>query len=238
MSNYNYGLESDIRSSGTSPLRLILIFLAVSALTAALVWWFWPGKEKEEEKKKEPAVEEVKGTEESAASSSKDSGSVAEVKESSAKGSTESSVAPSEEKQKNEEKPSEKTAVSANPVGGSDPTDPPIPPKGVVTENDRKGADLPVVPVDTPASEAQLEALKKAQRLLDAKDYAGAEKAALEALVNVAEYSEFYRKVWRVLTDARCRMAFSGKKQSLCHNTPYPQRRFTQRHCRKILYHH
>ena len=42
MSNYNYGLEPGIEGRGTSRLRFILIFIAISALTAALLWWFWP----------------------------------------------------------------------------------------------------------------------------------------------------------------------------------------------------
>ena len=44
MSNYNYGLEPGVEGQGTSKLRFILIFVAISALTAALLWWFWPDK--------------------------------------------------------------------------------------------------------------------------------------------------------------------------------------------------
>ena len=52
MSDFDYGFGSGgRRSAGSSKLRFALIFLLVSAVTAALVWWFWP---RAEEKKADP----------------------------------------------------------------------------------------------------------------------------------------------------------------------------------------
>ena len=52
MSEFDYGFGSERRRpSGSSKLRFVLIFLLVSAVTAAIVWWFWP---RSEEKGREP----------------------------------------------------------------------------------------------------------------------------------------------------------------------------------------
>ncbi|MBR2374652.1 MAG: hypothetical protein IKA87_10535, partial [Lentisphaeria bacterium] len=47
MSNYNYGLEPGIgHRNSSSKVRFVLIFLFVSAVTAAVLWYFWPREEK------------------------------------------------------------------------------------------------------------------------------------------------------------------------------------------------
>lgn len=216
MSNYNYGLESDMQSTGASPLRFVLIFIVISALTAALLWWFWP----ERSEKKTPdagksAVEEKVTAESEKNPVAKNSG-IPEPKPPK-KIEEPLAVAPVVPSSGTLETKKEEPQVGTTPAvkESGDPTDPVIPPKGVITEADRQGADLPAVPVDLQLSEAQTGALKKAQALFDRKDFAGAEKAALQALEGVTEYSAFYRKVWQLLSEVRWQMVLTGK------NNPY-----------------
>ena len=213
MSNYNYGLEPGIEGQGSSKLRFILIFIAISALTAALLWWFWPdngevvaGKDGNKTNGTEvPGVIETDGEKEG-------DGKRTPVRE---------PVVPvvpavSPDKKKNdggsEKKPLKSEDGRKDQPAAADPTDPPLPDKGVVTPADRQGADLPVVPVAGAVSEAQKKDLEQAAALLKNKEYVKAELLAVKALDGVAEYSAFYREVWRVLTNARMGMVFEGKK--------------------------
>ena len=213
MSNYNYGLEPGIEGQGSSKLRFILIFIAISALTAALLWWFWPdngevvaGKDGNKTNGTEvPGVVETDGKKEGDGKNDPVREPVVPVV-----------PAVSPDKKKNDggsEKKSLKTEdVKKEQPGAADPTDPPLPDKGVVTPADRQGADLPVVPVGGAVSEAQKKDLEQAAALLKNKEYVKAELLAEKALDGVAEYSAFYREVWRILTNARMGMVFEGKK--------------------------
>lgn len=208
MSNYNYGLEPGIRQSGSSRLRFVLIFLAVSALTAALLWWFWPNQNKDgkEISNTSAAPSQEQKQEVKTAPVAKDPQPIREPEISPVTPAAEDAA------KKEEKSPSAGKAVAEKKeTKNVDPTDPVLPPKGVVTESDKKGVDLPDVPVDNVVSDAQKKALEQAAELLAAKDYAGAEKFAEQALENTVEYSDFYRKTWRILSDARIGMAFNGK---------------------------
>ena len=205
MSNYNYGLEPGIQRNGSSRLRFVLIFLAVSALTAALLWWFWPGKDEENSEKKE-SVPSVTSSETQTLQPV-----VKEPEITPAPAPAPAAPQPVEkDPQKQDGKKSGETGVSADKK--NDPADPPLPEKGVITPADKEGADLPAIPVDSALSEEQEKAFQQAETLFAAKDFAGAEKMAEKALAGVVENSAFYRKVWRILSDARIEMAFNGKK--------------------------
>ncbi|MBR2374072.1 MAG: L,D-transpeptidase family protein, partial [Lentisphaeria bacterium] len=99
----------------------------------------------------------------------------------------------------------------------ADPTDPPLPAKGVLTPADMKGADLPVVAVDHSIDPNREELLKKAEKAFAAKDFSGAEMLVLQALENVRENSAFYRKAWKVLTSYRVSSLYgkSGSRWSV-----------------------
>lgn len=205
MSDYNYGLEPGIQGSGNSKMRFIVIFLLISAVTAAIVWWFLPEKDGPVSVKESPkaAVPELPVKENISQEKEKKENLPKET----------SQVAPKTEKQPvnpvpplPEEKKNNKTSPSY------DPTDPPLPDKGIITPADQKGADLPVVPVAEPETPEQLALLKKAASALEKKDFYSAEKDALQALVNVVEDSAFYRKAWRILTAARVGIVYGGTK--------------------------
>ena len=206
MSNYNYGLEPGIQQNGSSRLRFVLIFLLVSALIAALIWWFWPDKKKDENGAITPSAVPSQIQEEKSEPAEKTQGIVSEPVI-----SVVTPAAKDAAKEEGEEKNSGNSADGDEKKKTVDPTDPVLPAKGVVTESDKKAVDLPAVPVDNVVADAQKKALEQAAELLAAKDYAGAEKFAEQALENTVEYSAFYRKAWRVLTDARIGMAFNGK---------------------------
>lgn len=210
MSNYNYGLEPGIEGRGTSRLRFILIFIAISALTAALLWWFWPDN-----------GETVPGKEDSGVKSTETSGVVGNGTE---KGRDEKKAQVREPViphggALNDEKKSvpvksvlQKEDGQKQQTAAADPADPPLPEKGIVTPADRQGADLPVVPVDRVVTGAQKKNLAQAVVMLDRKEFGKAEELAEKALSGVTEHSAFYRETWRILTGARMGMVFQGKK--------------------------
>ena len=205
MSNYNYGLEPGVRSSGSSRGRFVLIFLAVSALTAALVWWFWPGEVKTSEK------ESGKQTEETVSSEVNEEIKDGSAAEKASQGTGAAAVTPVDEGKKNGSGP-QSDKKSENTPPAVDPTDPPLPQKGVLTPADQKGADLPAVAAEGSLSADQEEALRQALLQLKAGDHAAAAKSAEKALEGVTEYSPFYRKAWRILTDARWGMILKKSK--------------------------
>ena len=205
MSNYNYGLEPGVRSSGSSRVRFVLIFFVVSALTAALVWWFWPGEVKTSEK------ESGKQTEETVSSEVNEEIKDGSAAEKASQGTGAAAVTPVEEGEKKaSEQQSDKKSENTPPA--VDPTDPPLPQKGVLTPADQKGADLPAVAAGGTLSADQEEALRQAQLQLKAGDHVTAAKSAEKALEGVTEYSLFYRKAWRILTDARWGMILKKSK--------------------------
>ena len=217
MSNYNYGLEPGIRQSGSSRLRFALIFLAVSALTAALLWWFWPDQNKDGKEKSDTSAAPSQEQEVKTAPVEKSPQTIREPEISPVTPAVEDTA------KKGEKSPSAGKAVAEKEeTKNVDPTDPVLPPKGVVTESDKKGVDLPDVPVDNLVGGAQKKALAQAAELLAAKDYAGAEKFAEQALENTVEYSDFYRKTWRILSDARIGMAFNGKSNPFVNGKSNP----------------
>ena len=213
MSNYNYGLEPGVEGQGTSKLRFILIFVAISALTAALLWWFWPDKGEVVPGKGEP---DTKVPETPAVVVPGDgktgNGEKKPAPEPSVGVGGRVSAAPAD-KEKTPEFPAAPVPEKepAKQPGGVDPTDPVLPDKGIITPADRKGADLPVVPVDNVVSEAQKSSLARALALLNNKEFAKAETLAVKALEGAAENGAFYREGWRVLTAARMGMVFQGK---------------------------
>lgn len=206
MSDYNYGLEPGIQGSGNSKMRFIVIFLLISAVTAAIVWWFFPendGQLPVKESSPPAAVSEHPG---------KEKVSPGKVGKEKSPEKT-ASAAPEAEKQPVKPAPAfpeEKKNSPALPK--HDPTDPPLPDKGIITPGDQKGADLPVVPVAEPETPEQLMLLKRAASALEKKEFYSAEKDALQALGNVAEGSAFYRKAWRILTAARVGIVYGGTK--------------------------
>ena len=203
MSDFNYGLEPGVQSSGSSKLRFVLIFAVVSALIAAVLWWFWPRSNEENsaaDPGKQPQVE---------VDTARDSADKKEEKSSSETSAT--AEKNSEPQVKEEEKkasvPAQKEVPS--PVA-DDPTDPVLPAKGVITPADQNGADLPVVPVDEKNTEENLKLLEESSKSLAKGDFAGAEKYALQALIGVAEYSKIYRQAWQCITAARMGMVSKG----------------------------
>lgn len=206
MSDYNYGLEPGIQGSGSSKARFALIFLLISAATAALLWFFWPGETKkasEEKSESTTAAEPVPQKNGEAAETKK------EEKVSPPVSGNEKSLSGAESEKTSSPEVKERISEGKK---SDDPTDPPLPDKGRITPADQQGRDLPVVPADGPVSEEQNLLLQKAASFLDAKKFYEAEKAAVQALVNVTEDSEFFRKAWRVLTAARVGIVYGGTK--------------------------
>lgn len=208
MRDFYYGNGSR-KNAGSSKGRFILIFLVISAVTAAVIWWFLP----KNEEKKEPAGKSVVQKEEGAGKKDETISSPAGKKET----ASEKQEAPAisadgnGREGQNVKKEEQKTEEPRKQSGVTDPADPPLPPKGVITPEDRKGADLPVVPVGGTVSPRQQALLKEAAAFLLQKAYAKAEKSASEALEGVTEGSDFYRQVWRVLTAARTALVYEGK---------------------------
>ena len=93
----------------------------------------------------------------------------------------------------------------------SDPADPPLPEKGIITPADQKGADLPAVVADDVISDARRAELKKGAEFLALKEYEKSCQAVQKALAGVRENSPFYLECWRVLTSARLGRAFNSK---------------------------
>ena len=213
MSNYSYGFDSGPeRRSGSSRLRFTLIFILISAATAALVWWFWPrsGKEKTVPGKKESQTVSVNAAKGSDGVPSGRVGPAGVGKKTLPAGKVggESVAAPP---------PAGKTADEA--AGGKaalpDPSDPPLPDKGIVTPADQKGTDLPEIAVAEKTDPLREEALKKAAALLAEKQFADAEKFAEQALAGAAENTPFFRNAWRVLSAARVEGIYGGKSRWL-----------------------
>ena len=205
MRDFYYG-SGNRKNAGGGKGRFVLIFLVISAVTAAVIWWFLP----ENEEKKEPAGQEIVQKEEDNGKKDEKNSSSSVIKETASEKkeipaiSAEGSAADEKKDKKDEPK-------TELPSPGNDPADPPLPPKGVITPEDRKGADLPVVPVGDAITPRQQELLKEAAVFLQQKAYGKAEKNASEALEGVAEGSDFYRQAWRVLTAARTALVFEGK---------------------------
>lgn len=204
MSDYNYGLEPGIRNGGSSKVRFVLIFLIISAVTAAIVWWSWPGRVKGGDTEKELAPREQKSAAPTAIGEE-----------------SESRQAPPQEKKIVKKEGTEKAPAAKESgktenktVPAADPTDPPVPAKGVITPADQKGTDLPVVVPDEVVTQEQHDALKNAADLLLKKDFSGCEKAAEKALAGVKENSKFFREAWRILTAARMGMVFQERRNS------------------------
>lgn len=200
MSNYNYGLEPGIaRRSGSSKLRFVTIFLIISAATSGVLWYFWP--EQAEERKQDntpaekispdtPAVKPEQSTP-APPLSEKDQRPVVS--------------APPVVRNKGE-------AVAAPPVKKDteavDPTDPQLPPKGVITPADMSGKDLPVIAADAPLDPAKEELLKKAQELFLRGKYSESELLAEKALEQIKENTPFYRKAWLLLSALRVKSLY------------------------------
>ena len=203
MSDFNYGLEPGIQSSGSSKLRFVLIFAGVSAVIAAVLWWFWPRNGEENSgtaPEKQPQIE--------AAANLKPAEKAEEKSSAATPAKDEKTISPEVKDEKKASAESEQKA--AEPLVAGDPTDPVLPPKGVITPADQKGADLPVVPVDENDTGENLKLLDESSRCLAKNDFSGAEKYALQALTGVVEYSKIYRQAWQSLTAARMGMVFKG----------------------------
>ena len=218
MSNYNYGLEPGIQRNGSSRLRFVLIFLAVSALTAALLWWFWPGKDEENSEKKE-SVPSVTSSETQTLQPV-----VKEPEITPAPAPAPAAPQPVEkDPQKQDGKKSGETGVSADKK--NDPADPPLPEKGVITPADKEGADLPAIPVDSALSEEQEKAFQQAETLFAANDFAGAEKNGRDS--PRGSCGKFRLLPQGLAHPERCqdRNGFQRQKKSLCGHISDPQRR-------------
>ena len=217
MRDFYYGNGSR-RNAGTNKGRFVLIFLVISAVTAAVIWWFLP----KNEVKKESAPGDIVQKDDETGKKEGMSSAPAEKKEAlSEKKETPAISVDKEGKTENNDKdksPADKAQSSAEGVSGKDPADPPLPPKGVITPEDMKGADLPVVPVGDTITPRQQELLKEAVLSLQQKAYANAEKSASQALEGVTEGSDFYRQVWRVLTAVRTAQVYEGKKGPYIHS--------------------
>ena len=202
MSDFNYGLEPGVQSSGSSKLRFVLIFAVVSAIIAAVLWWFWPRNNEEPSKAETEKLQtsEVVAGKEIEAEKREEKNSAADT---SAPGT--SNVEDEKKSDAEAVAPKEGTSTAA-----ADPTDPVLPPKGVITPADQKGADLPVVPVDEKSGEENLKLLEESSKSLARGDFSGAEKNALQALTGVVEYSKIYRQAWQCITAARMGMVYKG----------------------------
>ena len=203
MSDYNYGLEPGIRSSGSSKLRFVLIFAVVSALIAAVLWWFWPRNNEENSgavSGKQPSVEAAANQTAPEKTEEKSSSATSEK--------VEKQSAPEAKEEK--KTPPEPEKKESEPVVAGNSADPVLPPKGVITPADQKGADLPVVPVEYNNTDENLKLLEESSKCLAKGNFAGAEKYALQALTGVTEYSKIYRQAWQCITAARMGMVFKG----------------------------
>ena len=214
MSDFDYGFDSGgRRPSGSSRLRFVLIFLFVSAVTAALVWWIWPrGGETEPgqggKKGESPASLPVTQLQPSAPGKGEKGGNADAASGGNAAVPTASS----------------QNASAAIPAGTdgpgakkNDPADPQLPSKGVLTPSDREGKDLPDVAPAGPADPARRRLLDEAVEQLNAGLYAEAEAKAEKALTGEAENTPFYREAWRTLSAARVNLVYSGKKGRWVH---------------------
>ena len=183
-------------------MRFVLIFLLISAATAALLWYFWP---REAEKAAEEKTETVSVSE----NSGKDEAPQGGEEKKTAPGEKSAGASEVEKKEAPQELSgsSEDKKISQN---LPDPTDPPLPDKGKITPADMQGKDLPVVPAGTIVSDEQNALLEKAASALSKKEFSAAEKAAVQALAGVVEDSDFFRKAWRLLTAARTGIVYSG----------------------------
>ncbi|MBQ7694954.1 MAG: L,D-transpeptidase family protein [Lentisphaeria bacterium] len=208
MSDFDYGFGSERkRSSGSSKLRFVLIFLLVSAVTAGLVWWFWPRNEekgtgnggKKEETQTSPPKTQL-------APSAPGAGE---------KGGTAPAAPAGPEKTAPTASPNTPALPAGTPDPESkktDPADPQLPPKGVITPADQAGKDLPVVAPAGPEDPARRRLLDEAAEQLNAGLYAEAEAKAEKALTGEAENTPFYREAWRTLSAARVNLVYAGKK--------------------------
>lgn len=212
MATYNYGLEPGIgRRTGSSKLRFAVIFLLISAATAAVLWYFWPDENggAAPEKKGSPEVSQP------AKSVTPENEKKSPIHEPAPKpvttGLTPQTPAAAEPAEKQDVPV--KTADPRTP----DPTDPPLPPKGVITPEDRKGKDLPVIAAEKLNDPRKAELLQQAENALKNGKLADAEKLAEQALLQVQENSEFFRKAWKVLSAVRVKSLFtdSGTRWSL-----------------------
>ena len=208
MSDFDYGFDSGgRRSTGSSRLRFVLIFLLVSFVTAALVWWFWPRNEgkgtprtgSESGNRTSPPRTQLAP---SASDAGEKGGSTAAASSSSGgNGAAVQTVPP--------DTPGKSAAPGAK---KSDPADPLPPSKGVVTPSDREGKDLPEVAPASPAAPARRRLLSDAVEQLNAGHYAEAEEKAEKALTGEAENTPFYREAWRTLSAARVNLVYAGKR--------------------------
>ena len=210
MSDFDYGFGSGgRRSTGSSKLRFVLIFLLISAATAALVWWFWPRSEekgKEIGGKKEGPTQIAPPTTQlapSAPGAGEKGGTAPAAPAGPEKGAQTAS----------QNTPALPPAGTADPGSKKDdPADPQLPPKGVITPADRQGKDLPVVAPAGPEDPARRRLLDEAVEQLNAGHYAEAEDKAEKALTGETENTPFYREAWRTLSAARVNLVYSGKK--------------------------
>ena len=210
MSDFDYGFYSGgRRSPGSSRLRFVLIFLLVSAVTAALVWWFWPRSEE----KKTDAAEKENGNRLSAPKTQlSPSAPAVKVAGGDAAAPAESSAAPAPARNaEGQVFPAATAAPGGKKSDPADPADPVRPPKGVITPADQQGKDLPEVSPAGPADPARRRLLDEAAEQLNAGHYAEAEEKAEKALTGEAENTPFYREAWRVLSAARVNLVYAGK---------------------------
>ena len=211
MSDFDYGFDSGgRRSTGSSKVRFVLIFLLVSAVTAAVLWWFWPrgeGKDdapggKKGENQTSPPTTQLRP---SAPVDGEKGGNTAAAPANAGGGAAVQTVS-----QNTSAPPPAGTADPGAKKG--DPADPPLPPKGVVTPADREGKDLPAVAPPGPEDPARRRLLDDAVEQLNAGHCAEAEAKAEKALTGEVENTPFYREAWRTLSAARVNLVYTGKK--------------------------
>lgn len=205
MSNYNYGLEPGIgHRTGSSKLRFVMIFLFISAITAAVLWYFLPEREKKTQKGDPAAVRKYKDSavsvpdvfaaEPAEKNMTSPGGSIIQpAQKETSKGI---SVVPQSVKKETAD------------TGNADPVDPPLPDKGVITSADMAAKDLPVIAADGPVDPAKENLLKRAEVLLKKGELAEAEILLEQALVEVKENTAFYRKAWKCLSALRVRSIY------------------------------
>ena len=208
MRDFYYG-SGNRKNTGSGKGRFVLIFLVISAVTAAVIWWSLP----KNEEKKEPAGKEVVQKEEDNGKKDEKNSSSSGIKDAASEKKEAPAIA-ADGKDKEGEKDKKEAPKTVVPSPGNDPADPPLPPKGVITPEDRKGVDLPAVPAGEAVTPRQQELLKEAAAFLQQKEYVKADKSASEALAGVTEGSDFYRQAWRVLTAVRTKLVYEGKSGS------------------------